>query len=43
MSLCGAMDIVLVIPRANPIKPYTMGTIIQAAGLSVEDFKRLLK
>lgn len=33
---------ILVIPRANPIKPNTMGSIIQAAGLTVEEFKDLL-
>ena len=33
---------ILVIPRNNPIQPVTMGTIIKAAGLTVDDFKKLL-
>ena len=33
----------LVIPRGNPIKPHTMGSLIQAAGMTVEEFKMLLK
>lgn len=34
---------ILIIPRNNPIKPHTMGSLIQAAGLSIEGFKKLLK
>lgn len=34
---------ILIIPRNNPIKPHTMGSLITAAGLSIEGFKRLLK
>ncbi len=33
---------ILTIPRANPIKAYTMGGIVKDAGLSVEEFKKLL-
>jgi len=33
---------IVVIPRNNPIKPVTMGAIVQAAGLSVEQFRKLL-
>jgi predicted RNA binding protein YcfA (HicA-like mRNA interferase family) len=31
----------LIIPRANPIDPYTMGSIARDAGLSPEEFRRL--
>lgn len=34
---------ILVIPRGNPIKPYTMGELVKSAGLSAEEFKKLLK
>jgi predicted RNA binding protein YcfA (HicA-like mRNA interferase family) len=30
------------VPRHNPIKAFTMGGIIQDAGLTVEEFRRLL-
>jgi predicted RNA binding protein YcfA (HicA-like mRNA interferase family) len=30
------------IPRHNPIKAFTLGGIIQDAGLSVEEFRKLL-
>ncbi len=33
---------ILVIPRHNPIKAVTMGTIIEAAGLTIEEFRKLL-
>jgi hypothetical protein len=33
---------ILVIPRNNPIKPSTMGSIIKAAGITIEEFKKLL-
>jgi predicted RNA binding protein YcfA (HicA-like mRNA interferase family) len=33
---------IITIPRANPINAYTMGGIINDAGLSVEEFKKLL-
>jgi len=32
----------LTIPRANPINAYTMGGIVRDAGLSVEEFRKLL-
>ena len=33
---------ILTIPRHNPVNAYTMGGIVRDAGLSVEEFKRLL-
>jgi predicted RNA binding protein YcfA (HicA-like mRNA interferase family) len=33
---------ILTIPRQNPINALTMGGIVRDAGLSVEEFKRLL-
>jgi predicted RNA binding protein YcfA (HicA-like mRNA interferase family) len=33
---------IIVIPRANPINAFTMGGIIKDAGMTVEEFKRLL-
>ena len=33
---------VIIIPRANPINADTMGGIIRDAGLSIEEFKKLL-
>ncbi|EDN69199.1 conserved hypothetical protein [Beggiatoa sp. PS] len=33
---------IITIPRANPINAYTMGGIIKDAGLTIEEFKRLL-
>ena len=35
-------DAVVVVPRANPISAHTMGAIIHAAGLTIEQFKELL-
>jgi predicted RNA binding protein YcfA (HicA-like mRNA interferase family) len=32
----------LTIPRNNPVNSYTMGGIVQDAGLTVEEFKKLL-
>jgi len=32
----------LIIPRANPIDPYTMGSIARDAGLTPDEFRRLL-
>ncbi len=32
----------LTIPRNNPINAYTMGGIVKDAGLSVEEFRKLL-
>jgi len=33
---------IVTIPRANPIDAYTMAGIVKDAGLSVEEFKKLL-
>jgi hypothetical protein len=33
---------ILTIPRNNPIHAYTMAGIVRDAGLSVEEFKKLL-
>lgn len=33
---------ILTIPRANPINAYTMGGIVKDAGLTDEEFRRLL-
>ncbi len=33
---------ILTIPRHNPVNAFTMGGIVRDAGLSVEEFKRLL-
>jgi hypothetical protein len=33
---------IITIPRANPIDAFTMAGIIKDAGLSVEEFKKLL-
>ncbi len=32
----------IIIPRNNPINPYTMGGLIRDAGLTIEQFKALL-
>lgn len=32
----------LVIPRANPVDPYTMGSIARDAGSTPDEFRRLL-
>jgi len=32
----------LVIPRANPVDAYTMGGIVGDAGLTIEEFRKLL-
>jgi predicted RNA binding protein YcfA (HicA-like mRNA interferase family) len=32
----------LTIPRNNPVNAYTMGGIVQDAGLTVDEFKKLL-
>jgi hypothetical protein len=32
----------LVIPRANPINPFTMFGIVKDAGLTAEQFRKLL-
>lgn len=33
---------ILIIPRANPINALTMGGIVRDAGLTVEEFRKLL-
>lgn len=33
---------IVTIPRANPINSFTMAGIVKDAGLSIEEFKRLL-
>ena len=33
---------ILTIPRHNPVNAFTMGGIIRDAGLSIEEFKKLL-
>ena len=33
---------ILTIPRHNPVNAFTMGGIVRDAGLTVEEFKRLL-
>ncbi len=35
-------DRILIIPRANPVDAFTMGGIIKDAGLTTEEFKKLL-
>jgi predicted RNA binding protein YcfA (HicA-like mRNA interferase family) len=35
-------DVFLTIPRHDPVNAYTMGGIIRDAGLTVEDFRKLL-
>jgi len=33
---------VITMPRVNPINTYTMAGIVKDAGLSIEEFKKLL-
>jgi len=33
---------IITIPRANPVNAYTMAGIIRDAGLTIEEFKKLL-
>ena len=33
---------ILTIPRHNPVNAYTLGDIVRAAGLTAEQFRRLL-
>jgi len=33
---------IIIIPRANPINAFTMGGIIKDAGLTIDEFKKLL-
>ena len=32
----------LIIPRSNPVDPYTMGAIARDAGLNPDEFRKLL-
>ena len=32
----------LIIPRANPVDPFTMGAIARDAGMTPDEFRRLL-
>jgi predicted RNA binding protein YcfA (HicA-like mRNA interferase family) len=32
----------VVVPRSNPVDAYTMAAIVRDAGLSIDEFKRLL-
>lgn len=32
----------LIVPRNNPINPYTMGYIVKEAGMTVEEFRKEL-
>ena len=32
----------LVVPRNNPINPFTMGYIVKESGMTIEEFRRLL-
>ncbi len=33
---------IITIPRSNPINAYTLGGIVKDAGMTVEEFKKLL-
>ena len=33
---------ILTVPRHNPVNAYTMGGIVQDAGISMEEFRKLL-
>jgi hypothetical protein len=35
-------DVLVVVPRNNPINPYTMYGIVADAGLTVVEFRKLL-
>lgn len=35
-------DRIIIIPRNNPVNAFTMGGIIKDAGLTIEEFKKLL-
>jgi predicted RNA binding protein YcfA (HicA-like mRNA interferase family) len=35
-------DRIIIIPRNNPINAFTMGGIIKDAGLTIDEFKKLL-
>lgn len=40
--MCNADGRFLTIPRNNPIKPFTMAGIVKDAGLSIDEFRKLL-
>ncbi len=33
---------ILTVPRNNPVNAFTMGGIVRAAGLTIEEFRKLL-
>ena len=35
-------DRIIIIPRADPVNAFTMGGIIKDAGMTIEEFKKLL-
>jgi hypothetical protein len=35
-------DRIIIIPRANPVNAYTMAGIVKDAGLTIEEFQKLL-
>jgi len=32
----------LIVPRNNPINPFTMGYIVKEAGMTIEEFRRMI-
>ena len=34
---------ILTVPRNNPVNAYTMGGIVRDAGLTIEEFRKLLR
>jgi hypothetical protein len=32
----------LIVPRNNPINPFTMGYIVREAGMSIDEFRKAL-
>jgi predicted RNA binding protein YcfA (HicA-like mRNA interferase family) len=38
----GARVVMVIVPRNNPIDAFTMAGIVKMAGLTIEEFKRLL-
>jgi predicted RNA binding protein YcfA (HicA-like mRNA interferase family) len=35
-------DKIITIPRHNPVNAFTLGSIIRSAGLSIDEFRKLL-
>lgn len=35
-------ELIITIPRANPINAYTMAAIIKGAGMTIEEFQNIL-